>query len=96
MTWYKKIDTITLAAPAIDNPAEYLDIFAETIKTTGKAKTEVNKIPVKKKPNSTAGPDFSVEKSPSEAQLAAIIIGKGDNNMNGTKATQEKENHNKN
>lgn len=71
-------------APPIDNPAEYLLIFSETIKTTGRAKTEVNKIPVKKKPNSTAGPDLSVEKRPSEAQLAAIIIGKGLNNMNGT------------
>lgn len=75
---------MTQAAPPIDNPAEYMDILLEIIKTTGRAKTEVNKIPVRKKPNSTAGPDLSVEKRPSDAQLAAIIIGNGESNMNGT------------
>lgn len=47
---------------------------------------EVNKIPVMKKPNSTAGPDFFEENNIplSEAQLAAIKIGSGDKIIKGT------------
>lgn len=81
-----KTEAITQAAPPADMAASIFSSFSVRAKTQGSAKTEVNKIPVKKKPNSTIGPDFWVEKRPpSEEQFAAIIIGNGLNNMNGTK-----------
>lgn len=80
-----KIEAITQAAPTTDIPAPFPSKPAPlSMRTTGKAKTEVKRIPVRKKPNSTAGPDFSEENIPSSAQLAASIIGSGENNMKGT------------
>ena len=59
--------------------------FSVSIKTIGRANTEVNRIPAMKKPNSTAGPDFWDEnKLPSSEKLAAIIMGSGLSSINGT------------
>ena len=59
--------------------------FSVSARIIGKAKTDVSNIPVKKKPNSTAGPDFWEEnRLPSEEEkVDASIIGNGLNNMNG-------------
>ena len=78
------MDVMTQIVPPMAITAPTKCNFPDNIKTIGSAKIEVSKIPVKKKPISTAGPDFWDEKRPSSAQLAAIIIGSGENNMNGT------------
>ena len=66
--------------------------FSVSARIIGKAKTDVSNIPVKKKPNSTAGPDFWEEnRLPSEEEkVDASIIGNGLNNMNGTKRERNK------
>lgn len=47
---------------------------------------EVKKIPVRKNPNSTAGPDFCEANKESSDKFEAIIIGSGLTMINGTKS----------
>ena len=85
------MDEIKLNPPASAIHGEWLVNLSVNIKTIGRAKTEVNKMPAMKNPNSTAGPDFWDEnKLPSSEQLAAIIIGSGLSNISGTRVKNKK------